>query len=202
MAGWTEEDLARAAGELTMQQQHEVLAFGVGGEHRCKGVAASRIWFARDGDLLLRDASLEVPARSMVAVLGGPGNGATALLEMACLHATSGHAAGTVTTNGAPLTAEHASRIGERARARCRHAVDRSEHALTCRASLACRAGFVPSAEVHMANLTVREALLFSARQRLPQALPDSVKRFKAEVVGRMLGEWLPRAGRARARRR
>lgn len=39
-----------------------------------------------------------------------------------------------------------------------------------------------------MPNLTVREALLFSARQRLPQALPDGVKRLKAEVAGRMLG--------------
>lgn len=50
------------------------------------------------------------------------------------------------------------------------------------------RIGFVPQQDVLPPMLTVSEALLFAARLRLPESIPDSEKRIRADAVLAQLG--------------
>lgn len=50
------------------------------------------------------------------------------------------------------------------------------------------RIGFVPQQDILPAMLTVREALLFAARLRLPENLPDADKQGRVDVLMEKLG--------------
>ena len=50
------------------------------------------------------------------------------------------------------------------------------------------RVGFVPQQDILPPQLTVREALLFAARLRLPESIPDSQKQMRVEEVMEQLG--------------
>lgn len=55
-------------------------------------------------------------------------------------------------------------------------------------ASFERRTGYVQQQDIHIAELTVRESLQFSARMRRPQHLPDSEKMDYVEKIIRVLG--------------
>ncbi|CAI4057848.1 hypothetical protein SKDZ_04G2390 [Saccharomyces kudriavzevii ZP591] len=55
-------------------------------------------------------------------------------------------------------------------------------------ASFERRTGYVQQQDIHIAELTVRESLQFSARMRRPQRLPDSEKMEYVEKIIRVLG--------------
>ncbi|EMD34339.1 hypothetical protein CERSUDRAFT_125512 [Gelatoporia subvermispora B] len=110
--------------------------------------------------VVLDSVNGHVAPGQIMAVLGPSGAGKTTLIEILAGKRKSGHTVGTVSFP--PTSGEMSSR--------------------------APRIGFVPQQDVLPPTLTVCEALLFAARLRLPESIPDSQKRARVDDVLERLG--------------
>ncbi|KZO95147.1 hypothetical protein CALVIDRAFT_555853 [Calocera viscosa TUFC12733] len=113
------------------------------------------------GKLILRGVSGRVEPGTMVAILGPSGAGKTTVVELLAGKRKEGRATGEVRYfSGADgLPLPRTPRVG-----------------------------FVDQSDVLPSNLTVRETLLFAARLRLPETMPDSEKQSRVFEVLNQLG--------------
>ncbi len=108
---------------------------------------------------ILDGASLHVPAGHFVGILGPSGSGKTTLLRCVSDLLTPGR--GEVLLDGRPIPASPAERRS--------------------------LIGFVPQDDIVHADLTIRQALYFGAKLRLPDPTPDhEIEKLIERVVGRI----------------
>lgn len=113
-------------------------------------VASALTRLVGKGKCILHEVSMDVPAGSFVGLLGGSGQGKSTLMTALC--GLNPATTGTVLWDGLPLGGGSAPESGS-------------------------RIGFVPQDDIVHRDLTVREAITFSARLRLPdQPSPAQVQ--------------------------
>ncbi|KAJ7577480.1 hypothetical protein C8J56DRAFT_869698 [Mycena floridula] len=128
-------------------------------------VAGSKKMFKRstegftDDKVILDGLTGQVLPGQMMAILGPSGAGKTTLIEILAGKRKSGTVSGTV--NYPCASAEDLARL---------------------------RIGFVPQQDVLPPMLTVYEAILFAARLRLPEGIPDEEKRARVDQLMEKLG--------------
>ena len=108
---------------------------------------------------LLKHVSGYLQPGQIVAILAGPDGGATPLLNILAGREKAKAWTGEVLYNGRPRSSDF-NRF----------------------------TGYVDKDDTHIALLTVYETLYFSARLRLPAAIPDNLVRFRVKVVMKLLG--------------
>jgi hypothetical protein len=114
----------------------------------------------KSGVKILDDVSGYILPGMLVGLLGAPDSGITPLLQvLAGEHGHYGNIEGTVLYDG--------------------RKPDSSFRRLV---------GFAVKQDTHLAHFTVFESLFFSARLRLPDALPDRVVRFRVKMAMKLLG--------------
>ena len=111
------------------------------------------------GEQLLKHVSGYLNPGQMVGILAGPDGGATPLLNILAGREKAKAWTGEVLYNGQPPSSDF-NRF----------------------------TGYVNKDDTHIALLTVFETLYFSARLRLPEAIPDNLVRFRVKVVMKLLG--------------
>lgn len=111
----------------------------------------------------LDGASIHVPAGHFVGILGPSGSGKTTLLR--CVSDLLKPGRGTVSLDGRPIPESPAERRS--------------------------LIGFVPQDDIVHLDLTIRQALHFGARLRLPDRTPDhEIAKLIERVVGRIFFQW------------
>ncbi|CAR26648.1 ZYRO0B14762p [Zygosaccharomyces rouxii] len=108
--------------------------------------------------ILLDNVTGYVAPGTMTALMGESGAGKTTLLNTLAKRANVGIVTGDMSINGKPVDS-----------------------------SFERRTGYVQQQDIHIAEMTVRESLVFSARLRRPQSIPDAEKVADAETVMKLL---------------
>ncbi|GAV46590.1 hypothetical protein ZYGR_0A01820 [Zygosaccharomyces rouxii] len=107
---------------------------------------------------LLDNVTGYVAPGTMTALMGESGAGKTTLLNTLAKRVNVGVVTGDMLINGKPVDS-----------------------------SFERRTGYVQQQDIHIAEMTVRESLIFSARLRRPQSIPDAEKVADAETVMKLL---------------
>ncbi|KZT03476.1 ABC transporter [Laetiporus sulphureus 93-53] len=116
-----------------------------------------------DHRVVLDNVSGLVSPGEMMAIMGPSGAGKTTLIEILAGKSKSGHVTGSVSFSPSTPRSESSS-------------------------SIPSRIGFVPQQDILPPMLTVHEAILFAARLRLPESIPDSEKIVRVDAVLSQLG--------------
>ena len=162
LAGWSDEELDQLVDNFQPEYLPGLIKKGIRteGGHSASSLCWEGLTYtnARD-ETLLRHVSGYLQPGQMVGILAGPDAGATPLLNVLADREKESAWTGSVLYNGQPRTEEF-RRVN----------------------------GYVDKNDTHIALLTVYETLYFSARLRLPQALPDNLVRLRVKIVMKLLG--------------
>ena len=162
LAGWSDEELDNLVDNFQPEYLPGLIKKGIKteGGHTASSLCWEGLTYTnKKEDTLLRHVSGYLHPGQMVGILAGPDGGATPLLNVLAGREKDSAWNGSVLYNGQPRTEEY-KRV----------------------------TGFVDKNDTHIALLTVYETLYFSARLRLPQALPDNLVRLRVKIVMKLLG--------------
>ena len=162
LAGWSDEQLDSVVEAFSPEFIPGLIRKSVRteGGHTAQSLSWDRLSYVnKQGDALLKLVSGFLHPGQMTGILAGPDGGATPLLNVLAGREKASAWTGSVLYNGRP-PAEDFNRW----------------------------TGYVDKDDVHIALLTVFETLYFSARLRLPEALPDKIVRFRVKIVMKLLG--------------
>ena len=162
LAGWSDEELDRLVENFQPEYLPGLIKKGIQNEggHKASSLCWEGLTYTNGKDeKLLRHASGYLHPGQMVGILAGPDAGATPLLNILAGREKDDAWTGSVLYDGQQRTEEY-KRV----------------------------TGYVDKVDTHIALLTVYETLYFSARLRLPQALPDKLVRLRVKIVMKLLG--------------
>ena len=162
LAGWSDEELDNLVDNFQPEYLPGLIKKGIKteGGHSASSLCWEGLTYTNKKDeKLLRHVSGYLHPGQMVGILAGPDGGATPLLNVLAGREKDSAWTGSVLYNGQQRTEEF-KRV----------------------------TGFVDKNDTHIALLTVYETLYFSARLRLPQALPDNLVRLRVKIVMKLLG--------------
>lgn len=109
---------------------------------------------------ILHGVSGDVYPGQLLAVMGATGSGKSTLLDILAGKTKSGIVGGEIKVNGVTLTPHELGRIS----------------------------GFVDQEDIHLATVTVREAVLFSALLRLPESISRKEKEARVDDILKKMG--------------
>lgn len=162
LAGWSDEELDRLVDNFQPEYLPGIIKKGIKreGGHTASSLCWEGLTYTNNKDeKLLRHVSGYLHPGQMVGILAGPDGGATPLLNVLAGREKDTAWTGSVLYNGKERTEEF-KRV----------------------------TGYVDKNDTHIALLTVYETLYFSARLRLPQALPDNLVRLRVKIAMKLLG--------------
>ena len=162
LAGWSDEELDRLVENFQPEYLPGLIKKGIQNEggHKASSLCWEGLTYTNGKDeKLLRHASGYLHPGQMVGILAGPDAGATPLLNILAGREKDDAWTGSVLYNGQQRTEEY-KRV----------------------------TGYVDKVDTMISLLTVYETLYFSARLRLPQALPDKLVRLRVKIVMKLLG--------------
>ena len=162
LAGWSDEELDGLVENFQPEYLPGLIKKGIKteGGHTASSLCWEGLTYKNAKDeTLLRHVSGYLHPGQMVGILAGPDGGATPLLNVLAGREKDSAWTGSVLYNGQQRTEEF-NRVN----------------------------GFVDKSDTHIALMTVYETLYFSARLRLPQALPDNLVRLRVKLVMKLLG--------------
>jgi len=162
VSAWSEDEIQQAVAGAGLEEATGIFAkcINEGFFAHPKTLAFHKLQYALSGKLILYDVSGVLQPGSLTAVLGGTENGSQGLLQcMAQAVPRKGVVAGHVDLDG---------RIPD--------------------ASFHRSVGYVPVEDLHLAHLTVRETVHFSAKTRLPSRAPEQLRWLLTDLVIKLLG--------------
>ena len=162
LAGWSDEELDHLVDNFQPEYLPGLIKKGIKteGGHTASSLCWEGLTYTNKADeKLLRHVSGYLHPGQIVGILAGPDGGATPLLNVLAGREKDSAWTGSVLYNGKDRTEEY-TRV----------------------------TGYVDKVDVHIPLLTVYETLYFSARLRLPQALPDNLVRLRVKITMKLLG--------------
>ena len=162
LAGWSDEELDNLVENFQPEYLPGLIRKGMKteGAHQASSLCWEGLTYTNNKDeKLLRHVSGYLHPGQIVGILAGPDGGATPLLNVLAGREKDSAWTGSVLYNGQQRSEEY-KRV----------------------------TGYVDKNDTHIGLLSVYETLYFSARLRLPQALPDKLVRLRVKIVMKLLG--------------